>query len=426
MKRFRQLFEQYRRGYLDENGIEEMHQSLIGTYFGSPMELAAEEFEYTEDLIIQNYTLGILDGNYALQFKDALAANKNLNRKYRLLSDLDHANEKEKSKQISLQLKQAETAVANDEEEQLTKVLEEVIAKIREEKEGIASAAQSESLLTRVKTWVEGLVSALSTMQPQYRVAIAFASVLFIAFAVWVSVKTGEPELISENPDSISNNPVIKTDTARENENKDKIQLSIPQEIQKPLYASADSAADLNKRGDHFAHRQKEIDKPEAPNAEADELLLACAENIPSSMDYLELRSESSLGNDLFIDAAKKFGNREYDSCIKIMNGIIRNREIRSPDSLSEINHYLGLSYLAKGFRGSNHKQLSLSLRAFGHVDPNSSFYNDSRWYSALVEIRMGQTAKGLHILDSLLRINYGRTGEVRTLRDKIAGTSNN
>ena len=426
MNRHRALFEKHNKGELEGKRVEELHQYLVEIYFLSPRELNPAELEYTEDLVIELYLSEALEEKYARQFEEAISKNAVLKRKFHLLRNLGEANLGVKNNRISLLQDSEKTESDKKEEEQLSQILQEVIERVHSEKEAGQVKFKLENLLLRVKTIFEGLIPTTPIHQPQLRIALVFASILIIAGIVWVTIKPESEKLITEQTkvDSAKNDPLINTDSSKRKGIE--TPQRIPSEIQKPAYALTDTHKNKQIPKEQYAQQHKEPDTLYRLYKELDQALLACAEDIPASIEYVELRSLTSAANDLFINAAHKYENKEYDSCIIIMKGLLSAKCFRSPDSINEINFYLGVSYFAKGFYKPSQKTLKLALQSFGRIAQNSPFFNDSKWYSALAIIRMGDTTKGLRILDSLLQKNYVRSGEVKTLRDRMAGIIHN
>ena len=420
MNPHRELFENYKKGVLEESRIGELHQYLIEQYFISPGELNRDEMEYTEDYIIEVFATGRLEEKYVKPLKLAISGNQTLSRKYRLLSELGNAREKAKNDKMSLLLSVENPEVEIKEEEQLAKILQEVIGKVHADKESGTVKAGLVNLIIKLKSFLLNLIPQLDIHQPRFRVALALASVAIVAIVVWISIHPGNKELISKNnaSDSVRNKTLITPDSSQGKEIK--LQQRIQLEIRRPEYAASGSAKNGHVIKGKHARKNEETDRSGALKIEMDPALLACAENIPASMEYEELRSMSSAANDLFVDAAIKYENKEYDSCLAVLKGLLKENYFKSPDTLNEINFYMGITYLKKGFNIRNQKLLKMSIQSFGRIEPPSSYFNDSRWYSALVTMRLGNITKGMQILDSLLQLNYLRSGEVKTLRDKM------
>lgn len=412
MKRYKELFEKFKTGNLDENRIEELNSVLLKSYFLSTAELDNEELEYTEDLVIELSLSGKLDDRFALQLREFLITNKTLARKFHLLRNLREAHEQKKKDQMSLLLVNENTESEKEEEEQLSKILLEVIEKVHAEEEAGTIKSKVEILFSKTRAYFKDLLPSVILEQPRFQTALVFASILIIAGIVWISIRTDDPKLITGTiPDSVQTTPPVKIDS---------IKNEIKPVIQKPLYAVIDSVNNKQLPQPQIVQNKKVNSAQDSILKELDNVLLAYAEDIPSEIEYTELRSASSPANDLFILAAEKYAVKEYDNCAIILRGLLKNKEFRSPDTISEINFYLGIIYMTKGFDKSSSKLLNQASQFFGKVNENSPYFNTSKWYRALMEIKMGNKIKGKQLLDSLLDNKYLRSGEVLELRDKV------
>lgn len=422
MNNYRELFEKYSSGKLEDSKVEELHHHLVELYFLSPEVFNRPEFEYTEDLVIEMYSTGELEEKYAQRFRKAIENNKILSRKYHLLKDLGEAREKVKNTQI-IQLNAENPELDQKEEEQLSKILQEVIEKVHAEQDASLVKNKFVILLKSTKAIFKQLIPSVIFDYPHLKTALVFASIILIAGIIWISIKPESEKMVTEKISSDSgNNKGIVADTGKGNVIK--TPQEIPPVIQKPEYARADSIKNLHTPKLQYAHKVKEIDTLENQTSELDQALLAYADDIPAGMEYMEMRSLSSWIDELYIQAAKSYENKQYDSCISIFGKLLRGNYIKSPDTLNTIRFYMGISYIAKGFQKPDRQILKLARKSFGNVDKNSLFFNDSRWYSALVMIRLGNKAQGIRILDSLVQTNYLRSGEVKLLRDKLTEKS--
>ena len=149
-------------------------------------------------------------------------------------------------------------------------------------------------------------------------------------------------------------------------------------------------------------------------------VLLACADDIPSEIEYMELRSATSTAQELFISAAKKYESGDFDNSAILLKGLLKSKEFKSPDTLSEINFFLGIIHMKKGFRNNNSKSFKLAVKYLNAVDPGTRYFNDALWYRALTELKLGNRTKGKSILETLLKNKYLRSGEVQKLRDMV------
>ncbi len=414
MNRHRELFERFRQGILDENGIEELNQCLLSSYFYSLSELNPNEVEYTEDLLIELSIAGKLDENLKVKFNEALSANKSLLRKYNLLGNLHKSAETARTRNANL-LTEIESAESEKEEEEaISKILLEVIEKVHAEETSRVAKAATDNPLSRMWEYIRSITPAVVAGQPRYRLALVFASILILAGIVWLSIRPEqkEPMAVHSTSDSILNDSTQKNDTVLFNQIQD----------QKPEIALADSLHGKHHPVNQLAQQTKTDSKQDSILKVMDSELLAYAGDIPSEIEYMQLRSESSTATDLYIKAADKFGNHEFDSCAIIFTGLLRSNAFTSGDTLSEINYYIGIIYMTKGFNKPHHTMLNAALHHFGKVGTGSPYYNNSRWYSALTEIRLGNKSKGKMILDSLIQNNYLRSGEVMKLNGRLTG----
>lgn len=414
MKRYRELFEKYKVNDLDSNRMEEMNQLLVEAYFHSASELSGDELLYAEDLVIELITTDKLDEKFVFLFESNLNTNKLLARKYSLLRNLGISHEASKHIQPAL-LTDQKNAEA-EEEEQLSRVLQEVIEKVNAEKAAGELNFKTANAVTKIKAFFAKLVPSFIPDQPQLRAAMAFASVILIAVIVWITVTPDKNNLISvrNDPDTVQNIPAIKNDSTLIKSN------DIPAPPQKPEIASVDSRKDNSSTQEQTAAKQNAGSLQDSAAKALDMTLLAYADDIPAGIEYLELRSASTDAQDLFIAAAGKYETKEYDTCARILKSLLKSNAFSSPDTFSEINYYLGVIYMTKGFRKANSKMLNLALQAFGKVHPASVYYDDSRWYSALIEIKTGRKTKGKSILDSLLNSTFIKADKVKKLMETL------
>ena len=417
MKPYNALFEKYRKGNLSESGTDELNQILVESYFLSPSDLNRDELEYAEDLVIELYGRGKLEEKFAIQFKDALNTNKLLSGKFHLLRNLSEANEYARMSQMSRLLASENNESEQEEEAQLAKILQEVIAKVHTEEETARVKSKIQIAISKIKNFIIDSIPSVIPDQPRLRTALAFASIIIIAGVVWVSIRPGDNQLISRNSgnDSIRKYPLVQTDSNQ------LIETEVKHEINKPAYAYTDSARNKRLPKNLLAQQQKMDVTRDSVAMELDMALLAYADEIPSGIEYIELRSESSSANDLFIIAAEKYNNKDYDGCALILNGLLKSNEFKSIDTLSEINYYLGIISMKNGFAPTNRKSLKQAIRFYAKVDKSSPYFNDSQWYSALSEIKLGNKTKGIQILNSLPENNSQRADDVKLVKGKLA-----
>lgn len=414
MKPYKALFEKYKEGRLPESEIEELNHILVDSYFLYPSELSKDELEYTEDMIIEMYVCSKLEVKSANRFKELLKTNKMLSRKFNLLRNLSEANKRMNQASRLIASEKAETE--QEEEIELAKILHEVIEKVHSENDTSLVNSKLQIFLSQINKLFNTLVTYTLPAQPRLRTALVFASVVIIAGIVWVSVNPKDKKLISSNSDrdTSQNNFSKQADTNLIKADE------VKHEINKPQYAHSDSVSNNLLIKDQVAHIQKADRMSDSASRELEMALLAYAEEIPNSIDYIELRSESSTANDLFIEAAEKYNNKNYDDCEIILSGLLKTNEFKSIDTLSEINFYLGVISMKNGFDEPNRKFLKQSIRYFSKVDKSSSYFNDARWYTALSEIRLGNKTNGLFILNSLPENHFQRAADVILIKEKL------
>ena len=416
MRPYKALFEKYKEGNLSESRIEELNHTLVESYFLCATKLSKEELEYAEDMVIELYGNGKLEEKFAAQFTELLKTNRILSRKFHLLRNLNKANESVRMNQMSGLLALENAQSEQEEEAQLAKILHEVIEKIHSEKEATLVNSKFQIFLSQIIDFFKSLFSNLLPVQPQFRMAFAFATFVIIAGIVWVSVKPEDKKLISTNAgrDTIQKNQLIHEDSNQLKE------IEVKPEINKPQYAYADSVSNQKLIKDQVAQIQKTVRVPDSVSRELDMALLAYASEIPAGMDYIELRSESSSANDLFIDAAEKYNNKDYNGCALILKDLLKSNQFKSVDTLSVINHYLGIISMNEGFNTTNRKSLKQAIQFYSKVDKSSTYFSDSQWYCALSEIKLGNKTKGIQILNSLPENNNQRAAELKLLKEKL------
>lgn len=408
MKIHRDLFERYSKSALEEAGVDELNRLLIGIYFSSKEELNQDELEYTEDLLFDLYVNNQLEEKYSEQFKDKISKDRSLQKKYSLFRSLDEASDSLKSEKQRLMLNSDVPDKEKKEEEQLDKILQEVIEKVHAEKEAQATNPWMENLAEKLKSFFNSLVSF---NQPQVKLAMVFASLTLLVVIVWVTVKPGKESMtaVNINKDTLNNNQIATIDTTEIK--KPDIQMSRIEEMeieQTHQYANADSM-----------NRKREGDRRKKIIKETVEPLLAYMKLLPP-FSYVLTRSITSSASDSFILAADNYNEKDYDSCILILNDLLKKNVFHDKDTLNEINFYLGCGYLAVAFEKNQDKKLKSAINSFANIDSSSVYYNDSRWYRALALIKRGKEEEGVRMLNSLLQINYLRDGEVKSLRDSL------
>jgi hypothetical protein len=413
MKTHRELFEKYSKGALDEAGVEDLNRLLVGAYFGSKGDLNQEELEYTEDLIFELYTINKLEEQYHKQFKNNISKDDSLRKKYSLFRIIEEASGSLKNEKQRLMLNSDVPEKEKKEEEQLEKILQEVIEKVHAEKEAPAAVNPwIENLTERLNSFFNSLIPQINFNQPQVKLAMVFASVVLLAVIVWVSVDPGKGLMTADNfnKDSLNINQIAKIDTT---------------EIKKPdLNIQGQEAADLDNRKlmayQDSVSRQKEFERKELGKQQRTEkLLLAYAEPVPR-FKYVLTRSLTSTATDLFILAANKYNEKDYDSCILILSDLISKKSFNNRDTISKINFFLGNCYFAKGFQLNSENYLKKSLHSFKKIDSQTDYYIPAKRYQAFALMKMNKRSEAIPLLDSIIKANYGNIEQTKMIRDSL------
>jgi hypothetical protein len=415
MKPYRALFEKYSNGLLDEPGIELLNLNLIEVYFESIEQFNQEELEYTEDLIFELYSGNKLDEKYIQLLKIKIANDRPLQKRYLLFSNLMVSNDIKSRKKSTLHIASQLPENEKKEEEELEKVLQEVIEKVHKENQPIVAESDKVNILLKLKTFFDDLISQMTFHQPQLRPILAVASLALIIFVVWTSVRPGMREMTADHltPGASNNKQIARQNSEVESQKKitDKDNLT----------NDNSSAKSISENAKIIIKSHKRTASPKLTKQDNFEGLLAANYAPPTSFDYTILRSgESSNANDLFILAADKYNERDYDSCIIILQNVLSRNYFRSSDTLGEIHFFLGNCFLQKGMSKNNSKQIELSVRSFELVDRQNQHYAPSKWYEALAQIKLGNVAEGLRLLDLLTQINYIGSGNVIMIRDSL------
>lgn len=409
------LFEQFKNGKLNADEITILHESAVGAYFDDPSQLDAEAMDYAEDLVIEYYALHSLDKEYSAKFREMLASNPELRRKYHLLQGLHEAQHRE-SEAVKRMFQAENPELQKQEEAQLEVILKEALQKVHTEEEMKEGAPVSGEVADKLKVIFANLSRSVVQMQPQVRYILVAASLVVVIGMLWLirPPRTGT---------QIAHQTTIDTLDTRKDTLKNEI---LPQNfIQDPdrNLASADSLKKSSMHDINLA-QDNQVHKPDSAAVINEDELLAYAEGVPSEMDYMLMRSEGSLAGNLFIEAAKNYNNKDYEVCISKLSTLISSHLVHDADTLNTIHYYLGLSYFAKGFRLNNTGILKHALASLKSVTPVSPNYNDARWFEALVYARLSKKATAVKTLDSLLADGYERLGEVRKLKDRLKGNT--
>jgi hypothetical protein len=413
MKPFRALFEQYIKGALADEKVEELNQQLIEIYFTSQKELNKDELEYTEDLVFELFAGNNLDDLYSQKLKEKFEKNNSLLRKYTLLKNLSDASQSAKEKRFQ-QTFDAETD--KQEEAELKEVLQEVIEKVHAEREATPAESVLDNFLIKLKAFFKDLVPPIDFAQPQVKLVMVAVSVIALAFIVWISVNPEPKEQIvyNEVSDTIQNNQIATIDSVNMPEEIEQEQLAenFEKDIDKD-FQIAETEAPKDKEEWEII----ELDKQEALSN------LIAAHYTAPEFEANMVRSQSSTADDLFIKAAENYKEKDYDSCIFILKDLLAKKYFSTPDTLYEIHFYLGNSYLAKGIKEKRKDLIKLSLSSFKEVDA-VYFQKEVKWYSVIALLELGRNEESMELINELLQYNY--PGNIGAFRDSVESILHN
>jgi hypothetical protein len=382
MKSHRQLFELYLKGILPDEKITELNELLIQSYFHSSGELNQDELFYTEEYLMESYCGEKLEEPYHQMFREKIFADKALDKKYLLFLNL---NVSKQAKIAGNSLEYTDKTEDEDiEEEQLKSVLKEVFEKAHSEKETTGQLTQINRIIQLVKDFFEELISSFQLNQPQFRLVVAIASVTILIGLGWVIFRPAEKKFIAENavkPSPSPNDPLINLPNPTEKEAQ-MIRENAEEKI-KDLIAS------------FFEHA--------------------------AGFEYSVNRGETTSATDTFILAAELYNEKRYDSCMILLNELLSRNELKDPDTLNEINFFLGNCHLILGRKQNSKKQMRLAIHSFEKIDSQSQYFLSSKWYSVFAYATLGNIAESSRILDSLAHVHYTRHGKVIALRDSIS-----
>jgi len=380
MTRFTELFEKHKKGILDDAGISELHLILRNIYFHSKDELNEDELEYTEDLIFQLYTEKTLKEPYIQQFKEILARDTGLGKKYFFQRDLTKAYQSDKNRHLKETLHPA--ADDENEEAKLREVLQEVFHKVHAEKESTTIKDVADGFVIHVKNVIQSLAASGPFNQPWVRWIVAVASIVFIAGAAWLFIRPESPGMGASN--SLKHQGRIKQPVLIEKSPIQKDDKTLTEEIHKKI--------------NH---------------------LLTKAFEYPTTFKYSLTRSETTSAIDSFTLAADKYNEKEYDNCRIILKELLRRNSFSDPDTVNEIYFFHGSCCLIRGIRHDDDKLLKLSLQSFQRINHQNPYYFPSKWYSVFAYLKMGQTDESLRLCDTLISVHF-MPGKVKLVRDSI------
>lgn len=379
-----ELFEQHQRGALDEAGAATLHRLLISAYFHTGETLKGDELEYTEDLVFELYAENSLEEPFTSQFSDLLQTDAGLAKRYRFQKDLAsalHAGNASRLMPVA-------DAQAEDEREeaQLKNVLQEVFKKVHAEKESSPVKEALYGLYNSMKdVWME-FFGSIQFNQPRVRLVMVMASFALVALFAWLLLRQGSGDYMADKKEK----PTINTE-------------------------------------------QPPVTEP-GPKAETDELLKEAAKKRinqlvaalfkhASPFDVYTTRGETTAAADSFLLASGKYNlnrPREFDNCIIILNDLLKRKSFTDPDTLAEINFYLGNCYLRRGISTQNDALITKSLRAFSQIGSQSDHYLSSKWYSVFANAQLGRTGESLRLCDTLLKTQFPAQNDVRRMRDSL------
>ncbi|MDX9907167.1 MAG: hypothetical protein RBS55_11315 [Bacteroidales bacterium] len=440
MKNVTELFDRYKKGILEDDRIDEMNNLLIEAYFSESEQLGPEEKAYTEDLVFERFAKHELEERMARQFREKIAADIDLNKKFYILKNLVHPAPaaQEKNKPVLSQLEETE----EQEEEALKAVLEEVIAKAHAEEESQDSPAWIDTFIESMKAFFQMLIAPFFIIQPQadrqlapvyvlrpqLKVAMAFASLTGLALVVWFSVSRKPEFLTAETTvnDTVIEQQIIVNDSGNIEKTPEIIRLKDPGSLLEEHYAKNDQQQPageirLNEVEMPQLAQQNEVDNS-ALEARNDELFASLY--APPGIEFLLDRGELSDAKEKLVLASQKYngddGPVDYNGCIEILQSLVDEKAFKTYDTLNLVYYFLGSSYLKTGIDENNPEKITMALEAFNRISPEFKEYLTVRWYTALAHLKLGNTAESFRLSDSLVRVDYLRMGDVELLRDSL------
>lgn len=416
---YKTLFDAFKRGLLEDDGIEELNHLLIDTFFHSTSELNSEELEYTEDLVIEQYSNNLLEMKYLEQFEQKISKDIHFREKFSLLNNLNIAIDNSKNEKLDLLLNSEIPEGIEKEEKQLENILKEVIKKVHSEEE-------SKSLITRIRiifedfnTYLGTKLSSRSLNQPQIKLAFAAFSVLaiigIVRFSVNISEERMQDELITGS-NKISTPPPSNYANSSTNE---RVNTELSESFKLPKESSK-SNENEEKEEDILSDLTNEPRTNQVLEVVNIYRLITTIFKPVASFDYLLSRGELNHAQNSYVIAAEMYNIQNYDSCISILSKLLNYNSFEMRDTINEMNFYLGICYLSKGIKKENNDIVKLSILAFERVDNQSLFFLQSKWYSSLGYALINNFEKSKSIIDSLLIIGDLRQSSVKELRDSL------
>ena len=205
MKPYRNLFDKYKNGNLEDALIKKLHQLLIDTYFTIKSDLNEDELVYTEGLVIELFSKNDLDARYVQQFRNMLKEDNVLYKKYRLLCNLTEA--------IKIDSKKSQILESNNEqlqeEKELENILNEAIERVHAEIDAPTEQTEPFNLLENILDFFKSLFLPSNFNIPQVKYAMVAISLVIIAVFIWISIDPGQTgrneQLIADNLKPSSN-----------------------------------------------------------------------------------------------------------------------------------------------------------------------------------------------------------------------------
>lgn len=383
MKSFRDLFEQYKKGILDDTMVGELNSLMIESYFDSTDELSSEETEYAEDLIIDFFAKNDLDQKYLPQLEKKLKIDKLFFKKFTLILNLNDAVELDKKRKLN----SVSEPIGDDleEEKHLAEVLEKVIDKVHNESEKSLVHHNIQNIFKSIQNFLKELIPSIEFDTPQVKFAMIAVAIIVLGIIV-VNVNTSdEPDQLSavklNNSESLQYGSNIVSDSSNLEDNNESLELSKRQKL---------------------------------------ENLIAANYSPSPRFSYSFTRSIYSSSIDKLILGAQYYNDENYDSCLLVLNDLLQNQSFKNVDTLSMIHFYMGNSLLTQAINMENEIYLIKSIESFNKIDPGTDYYNPSRWYLAFAYLEQGNENESIQLFDTLIQINYYRSEEAKVLKSAI------
>jgi len=397
MKTLHFLFDQYSQGSLDQKYLPQLKNELTEAYFMHPGELNTDEHLFAEELIIKAYLDQQLPENYLTRFREMVEQDKPLAQKVRLFSELHQSLEKAAYSRMLAASGKSNPEAEKQEEEELQKVLEEVIEKVHSEEKAGSVAEKLHRFRLRLMNFFPAITR--ETVQP-WKLALLTAVIIIAVIAVWITIRPGNEPLITDKgaADTSVKEKILQKDSLA-----DRVNPRVPERPGR----LADNESPVRKRT-----QSREI--------QLDRTLLACAENIPGQMDYVAVRSASNDAEDLLAQASELYLQKAYDSCLQILDLLIEGQYFKSSDTLDQIRYFNGMLHYSQGIRNHKLHSLETAVMVLSTIGETSRYYTDARWYHALSLVSLDRKQEAKSILESLILLNNSRSAEAKELYDLL------